>query len=211
VTLLTRAAPVVGAIIGIALVHYAFLQDRPQIGFLGVLVATAFALAASLAQGGTVRSRLFLFVIGGLSVAGALGHGGDAVLGKLLIAVPLLFNALMLSLFGGSLRPGRIPLITRFSRFERGPAVDPRIECYTRRLTALWAAFFAAVLAVASAAALSGALVAASWICSVFAPGAAFAIFIAEHLYRGFRKDVFGGASLFGTLRIMAQSEAWRG
>src|ERR1051325_9484080 len=44
--------------------------------------------------------------------------------------------------FGRTLRPGREPLITRIARRIHG-SVTPDMECFTRRLTVAWCAFFA--------------------------------------------------------------------
>jgi len=65
----------------------------------------------------------------------------------LIRASPVVINVLLCALFGLTLRRGREPLITRFARLEHD-ALPPDVERYTRRLTALWALFFAAMAGI---------------------------------------------------------------
>lgn len=55
----------------------------------------------------------------------------------------------LLWLFGHTLLPGKEPLITRLARRVHG-VLQPDLEGYTRRLTAVWCGFFAAQLAVSA-------------------------------------------------------------
>ena len=56
--------------------------------------------------------------------------------GPALLAV--LLNLVVCLRFAVTLRPGEVPLITRYSRFDGVPAAS-RCDAYTRRLTAAWA------------------------------------------------------------------------
>jgi uncharacterized membrane protein len=55
----------------------------------------------------------------------------------------------LLALFGGSLRPGRTPLVTVIARAARGP-LSPELVRYTRMVTVLWTAFAAAQLSLSA-------------------------------------------------------------
>jgi uncharacterized membrane protein len=129
----------------------------------------------------------------------------------LLLAAPVFFNMSAMLLFGLTLLPGRVPLITRFSRFDKKQAASKAVDRHTRILTAIWTCFFALIVGVTVGMAVSGAFLAASWLVSVLSPAGAAALFLLEHLYRYFRKDLFDQASVFRTIRLMAHPDAWRG
>ena len=57
----------------------------------------------------------------------------------------LLINTLLLIGFGRTLLPGRRPLISALAARARG-SIDAATARYTRRLTAVWTLFFAAVI-----------------------------------------------------------------
>jgi uncharacterized membrane protein len=64
---------------------------------------------------------------------------------------PVLALAGLALSFGRSLRPGRVTVIERIARVS-DPELSPRLREYTRRLTAVWCAYFvAAALLVATA------------------------------------------------------------
>ena len=63
---------------------------------------------------------------------------------RLLPVVALMWLALF---FGRSLRPGQVPLIERIARV-RDPLMPEPLKRYTRRLTAMWVAYFVAAAVV---------------------------------------------------------------
>jgi len=73
-------------------------------------------------------------------------HGGDFGATALwLAALPQVFcYVALLWLFGRSLKEGSEALLTRFARFIHGD-ISPDIARYTRQITILWSAFFAAM------------------------------------------------------------------
>lgn len=195
------------AILGIGLIHYAFVSANPGLGFVGFL-----AMAASLAffPGPALLRPLLLFAAA-LVVAGAAGYTVAGVRPFVLLGGPLLANLGAMCVFAVTLLPGRVPLITRFSRFDRKQTTGPAVDRYTRMLTALWALYFAAIVIVTLTFAGAGNFVAASWTVTVVSPAGSISFFLLEHLYRRLRHDVFGQASVFRTLRVLANPEAWRG
>ncbi|EGT5681764.1 hypothetical protein ACI49Z_001844 [Cronobacter turicensis] len=72
----------------------------------------------------------------------------------LLLWYPVVVNAVMLMLFGGSLWRG-MPLVERLARL-RDPELPPRAVSYTRRVTQIWCLFFIFNGAIAAATCLAG-------------------------------------------------------
>ena len=70
----------------------------------------------------------------------------------------------LLTLFGGTLRQGRLDLVTSLARRLRG-ALQPEVEAYTRGVTKAWCAFFGCQLAT-------------SLLLGLFAPAEAWSLFI---------------------------------
>lgn len=130
------------------------------------------------------------------------GHGGARMV---LTALPLAGNLTLAWHFGATLRPGREPLIARYSRAEHGE-VPAGLARYARRLTMLWTAFFLAFSA-ANAATLAG-----------FGPPAApaallnialaAALFLGEHLVRGVLYPELGPVRPWRTLRAIWRADA---
>ena len=138
--------------------------------------AYAYALAAALAAS-----------------LGGLAFGAPSLL---LFAPPILINAALALVFGASLRPGREPVISVFARMEQGP-LPADLERYTRLLTWVWTALFAAMAAAALALALFGSLAAWSTFTNLVAYMLALALFVGEYAYRRWRYRQYRHATLF--------------
>jgi len=120
-----------------------------------------------------------------------------------LLAVPPVVIYLALAVwFGRTLLPGRVPLISRFASLERGE-LEPVLARYTRRLTAIWTAFF---LAMATLAAVL-ALLADGHTWSLFTNGLSYllmgVLFFGEYAYRRLRYSEFRHASLPRMIRML--------
>ncbi|MBE9554612.1 MAG: hypothetical protein IMF05_14200 [Proteobacteria bacterium] len=202
----SRIIKVIGAILGIGLIHYAFIFEHPETGFYGLMM---LALPGILF--GRILVRLVFLVIGAIALFSAIGYGEPGAGPYLLLAAPVCINLMLMVLFGVTLLPGRIPLITRFSRFDRLQTTGPEIDRHTRMVTALWTGYFAVIVAATVLLAVAGNFLTASWIVTVGSPAGSATLFLLEHLYRHFRRDMFGQASVFRTLRVIAHPEAWRG
>lgn len=75
--------------------------------------------------------------------------------GVLAMGLPVAVSLGLGTVFALSLRPGRISLIGRLARAQRGMTRLPSTaEAYCRRVTALWCAFFVGNAAIAAAAAV---------------------------------------------------------
>lgn len=127
-----------------------------------------------------------------------------------LLLVPVAVLAFIAWMFGRTLRPGRVPLITRIvAALEAMPAAQlaPELQRYTRRLTAAWAAMLAtlalvnlmlALIAVPRGLLASIGIAAPwvvtetqwSWMANLLNYGLVAGFFVGEYL---FRKRVFPG------------------
>lgn len=201
-----RVLRLVGAAAGVALIHFSFVDGRQGAGFYGIMLIALLGISS-----GPAIFRLVFLTIGVAAAISALVPGAAAAAPYMLLAPPLLVNVGAMFLFGLTLLPGRVPLITRFSRYDRQQTESPAVDRHTRRLTELWTGYFAAVAVSTTLLAAAGNFVAASWIVTVLSPIGSAVLFLAEHLYRYLRKDIFGQASIVRTLRLVAQPDAWRG
>jgi uncharacterized membrane protein len=110
---------------------------------------------------------------------------------SLLRLLPAIVLAWLAFFFGRTLRPGRMALIERIARV--GDPDMPECLCaYTRRLTAVWVAYFLfAAVAVVLARASPGATSAAVWLGTIL-------LFVGEHRAR---PHLFPGRNFPGLLQ----------
>lgn len=121
-----------------------------------------------------------------------------------LLLPPVLFLALVGWFFGRTLRPGRVPLITRMVEAlnaQAGMPMTPDLYRYTRRLTAVWAALLALLALVnllLALCAVPGGMLAQfgyrpplavsdeqwSWVANFLNYGIVAALFCGEYLWR---------------------------
>jgi uncharacterized membrane protein len=144
------------------------------IALIALECAAHFALPA--AAGGSDRLLVML-----LPVAGAVSH-----------AAIYLF---LLVLFGRTLLPGRVPLITRLAHRAHG-ALAPGMDLYTRRVTVAWCLFFAGQLTVAGTLFMLAPLETWSLFVNVLNLPLLAAMFAGEHVYRITAHPEFPRASL---------------
>jgi len=121
-------------------------------------------------------------------------------------------DLLLCAHFGATLRPGREPLITRYTRHDFG-RLPPECAGYTRALTLLWASLFA-VLAPLHAVLLLGLPPLGAPLDSgtVLGGTAAFmlVLFLGEHVIRTLRFPQFGLATPARTLRAILSAHLSR-
>jgi uncharacterized membrane protein len=132
------------------LAHYAALTAY---GDLGALLAVL--PVAAIAVGFSWRSprRLALLALAGLMVALVLLTDAWDMLqqhfGWLFLVQYVATHLALCLVFGATLLAGRQPLCSRFAEAIERRSLPPRVSRYTRRLTAVWTAYFA-LMAVAS-------------------------------------------------------------
>ena len=151
----------------------------PALPLLAACAAGVALLALALARGGVIGiDRLYV-----------LQHAG--------IHLALAFS------FGLTLRAGSTPLITAMAQTLH-EQFTPEMRAYTRWLTGLWTAYFAAMVGVSLALYALAPWPWWSLFGNVLTPLAAAALFVGEHLLRYRRHPEFERVSL------RAVAAAWR-
>ncbi len=127
-----------------------------------------------------------------------LSHGWAA--GQLSFVLPVVVYCALFAVFAGTLRPGRTPMISRFARMEQGE-LNEELSAYTRRLTAVWSAFFLGMAALAAGLAAWAPL--QVWYVHTFFVSYALiaALFLGEYLYRRWRYPNYRHAPPWELLR----------
>jgi uncharacterized membrane protein len=92
-------------------------------------------------------------------------------------------HAMLAWTFGNTLRAGNTPLITALGE-KVHDHFAPGQRDYTRRLTAVWTAYFVAMIAISAAIYLLAPWAWWSLYCNVATPLAALAMFAVEHVWR---------------------------
>lgn len=128
----------------------------------------------------------------------ALDHGWRGA--WLATQLPVLVYCALLLFFASTLRPGRVPLISRFARMEQGE-LSAELHAYTRRLTLVWCVFFAAMAGLAMGVAAWAPL----WVWSLhtffFSYLLIAMLFLGEYVYRRWRYPHYRHASPWTLLR----------
>jgi uncharacterized membrane protein len=170
--------------------------------------ATTAALAVATVASWLVPSARALPIAAGAAVAGGVTLLLAALPGAtrlLLESLPLVGNLMLAWHFGATLRAGREPLISRYTRADHGH-MPAELVGYTRRLTMLWTLFFLAFSA-ANAATLAGfgPPAGASAVANV---ALALLFFLGEHAVRAARFGHLGPAHPWRTLRAIWRADA---
>ncbi|WP_299693889.1 hypothetical protein [Hydrocarboniphaga sp.] len=133
-------------------VHLAVLRQQPALECLALVLLAAIPLYASL-RAARVNAWLLL-------VAASAAFYGLSLLGGAIYALfvpPIALPGMLLLVFAGSLRRGRMPLVTRIAQASSGPLDEARLD-YTRHVTWLWVFVLALQVAAAFVLALTGPL-----------------------------------------------------
>jgi len=198
-----RAVAVVTALVLYALASHALMVHAPAEPWtVGALFGP---LLVVLTVGGWKRRHApTLVACAGLTalLAAICARGGIDV-NRLYVLQHAAIHLVLGATFAFSLRPGSKPLITAMAErvHEQFP---PPMRAYTRRLTALWAVYFGAMIVVSL---LIYALAPWSWwsfYCNLVTPLSAALFFVGEHVVRYRRHPDFERVSLAGAAR------AWR-
>ena len=118
----------------------------------------------------------------------------------------LIYGAL-LALFGGTLRRGRVDLVTSLARRLRG-ALQPEVEAYTRGVTKAWCAFFGCQLATSLLLMLFAPATAWSLFINVLDAPLVALMFLSEFAVRRIRFPGHDHAGIAGTVRAFGQRAA---
>ncbi|WP_058835843.1 hypothetical protein [Luteimonas abyssi] len=181
------------------LAHLAAAWGSDALSLAALMALVALLLAAPLAAR---RPWAWLALVPLLAGAGWLYVAGHA--GVPLLLVPVAFIAFIAWVFGRTLRPGQVPLISRIVEAlegQPGEPLAPDLVRYTRGLTALWAwllAMLAAINMVLALIAVPDGLLATlgiappvsisrtqwSWFANIANYGIVGGTFVVEYVYR---------------------------
>lgn len=138
-----RAAALLNLAGGLAVIGWPFAVwlalTHPHLRILLPLLALCFVLRLAALRG---KSGALVRAGQGLAAVGIILTLASIWLreARLLLWYPLVVNAVMLALFGGSLL-GKMPIVERLARWREGE-LSPAAVRYTRRVTQAWCAFF---------------------------------------------------------------------
>lgn len=182
------------------LVHLAVIWSAPRLEWLALVVMCAIPLWRGL-RALRPGHWLALLVLAGLLYVVAQAGGGMYAL----FLPPVVTPAAMLAVFAGSLRRGRVPLVTRLAQAGRGP-LAPELLVYTRRVTQLWALVLAAIAGANAALALFAPLPVWSLFSNFVNYILVGLVFVLEYLYRRRRFPAHPHAGFLAHMRMVARA-----
>ncbi len=115
----------------------------------------------------------------------------------------VLFNSLLMVLFGSSLLPGREPLISSLARRVHG-SLPIQIAAYTVTVTWVWTIYFAATIVISLLLYYFAPLTVWSFFANVLGIPLAALLFVGEYLYRIKTIPNFPHVSIFKGMQAMA-------
>ena len=115
----------------------------------------------------------------------------------------VLFNSLLMVLFGSSLLPGREPLISSLARRVHG-SLPIEIVAYTVSVTWLWTIYFAATIVISLLLYYFASLTIWSFFANVLGIPLAVLVFVGEYFYRINHIRNFPHVSIFKGMQAMA-------
>lgn len=178
------ALAVVSGLVAYGLIahHFSIVDDRSSGSYLfaSLSVIGVLAITAALRRSWKL---LVLIALGGAAFGLWFAHQSALSPTWLYLIQHAGAHGALAILFGTSLRPGALPVISRLAKMIHGQLSAERIR-YTRQVTAAWTLFFAtnAILSVALFA--SGQMVWWSWLVNVLALPLIALMFVIEYAVR---------------------------
>jgi uncharacterized membrane protein len=205
-----RAAAAGAALAGYALLSHWLMVNAAQAPW-AVAVLFGPLVAAVAATGWQRRQPLVLAACaaGVLLLAGIVLRGGVADINRMYVLQHAGIHLALAWAFGSTLRGGATPLITTLARgvHQRlGLRFDAEVERYTRGLTAMWAAYFVAMVLLSFTI---YALAPWPWwsvFCNIVTPLAAGVVMVVEHVVRYRRHPHFERVSLRAAIAAYSRS-----
>ena len=187
------------------IVHLFIELNVPWLAVIG-LVATSFVYLLLVIgfQRDTGAHPGWIGLYLGLNVLGIVNLLTDTHYA--LFVPPVVINLAVAAAFAATLRPGASPLVEKLMRFEFGGALPPApLRAYARRLTVIWAVYFAGVALISLVLALVAPLEVWSLFANVLHYLFAFTLLALQFLYRAWRYRQYGLVMPWDTLRAMAR------
>jgi uncharacterized membrane protein len=198
-----RIVAAAAALAAYALMSYALMAFWPDqvwsvAALFGPMLVAVFAGAVSRRH---IPTLLGATTLTALLAAVALRGGADV--NRLYVLQHAAIHAMLAFAFGVTLRPGSTALITMMA-LRIHTRFTLAMQVYTRRLTALWVAYFVSMIVLSLALYLLAPWAWWSFFCGVLTPLSAVLFFVGEHFWRYRRHPEFERV----TLRRVLQ--AWR-
>lgn len=118
----------------------------------------------------------------------------------------VLFNSLLMILFGSTLLPGREPLISSLARRVHG-SLPIEIAAYTVKVTWIWTIYFAATIVISLLLYFFAPLTVWSFFANVLGIPLAILLFVGEYFYRIKAIPNFPHVSIFKGMQAMADHQ----
>ena len=194
---------------GLGLTAYALLSHVLMVHFAQApwaLAALFGPLLLAVAGGGWLRRQWLLLAACAALVAwlaALVWHGGVTDINRMYVLQHAGIHLALAYSFAVTLKTGSTPLITALAaRLHRH--VSPALHAYTRRLTAVWVAYFLGMVGLSALIYLLAPWPWWSLFCNVLTPLFAGALMVGEHVMRYVRHPDFERVSLraaFGAYR----------
>lgn len=201
---------IIQSLVYVALIHGLAVADKPMLAISALAAFFAVSMTINVTTRGSRGELAFwsMLFFTALAILLAAYRGWNGAVTAVLLP-PVLVNLGLLYIFGKTLLPGRMPLITHFSTINFSGNIPGPLVSYTRLLTVLWTALFAVMVVESSVVAAFADLETWSWIVNVLNPAIMVAFFLMEHFYRLFRYSDCGPHSLVRAIRIVTRPDAW--
>lgn len=178
-----------------AAVHWAVVAGQGTV--LGLLPAIGPAVAGVLWI--VLRTRRIGLLVAAMVALGLLAvfvvRHRSAQLGFLYPVPSVAIFVLLMWVFGRTLLPGRVPLVTRLARHVHG-SLPPELDDYTRQVTWAWCAFFATMATTSLLLFAFAPLATWSLFANVLTLPLIALMFVAEYAYRLTRYRDFAHAPI---------------
>lgn len=173
----------------------------------GALAALGYLVIRRGPTGLIVATGVAVFALGPLA---GLAFFASPAWAKAIFVPPVLANLTVAIIFGASLWPGQVPLVTRLAIIHHnGQLAQPLVD-YTRKLTVAWTAVTALMALEAALLALMVDLSTWSWIVSIVNPAILAAFFFGQFWYRSWRYRSYGKVTATDAVKkITAASGGW--
>jgi len=187
------------------LVHLLILYRVPAVAVAGLVVTSLVYFYTMLQLRAGPRARFaWVGVYALLAVVGSLNLLTDTVYA--LYLPPLLINSGLMIVFGLTLRHGSMPLVERLMCMEyAGAELPAELARYARNLTRVWVGFFASVVLISLALAMSAPLELWSLFANVLSYLFAIILFLGQYAWRALRYRKYGLFMPWDTLRCMGR------
>jgi uncharacterized membrane protein len=198
------------AVVGVfiyALVSYGLLMQAAGAPWVaGVLLAPLVLALAAFAWRTRRWALLALVALAAAALGVALGRGGPATVGLVVLLQHVGILAALGTAFAASVR-GEDSLIGRLA--ARVHPLTPAMRIWTRRVTLAWALYFFVLAALSVALYATGSLAQWSLLANFGTPLGAVALFVGEHWLRYRLHPEFERASLRDVLRAWRRTRAF--